>query len=268
MALELATGKIRWQHQVTEKDNFVMGCGRTSTTGNCPTPLGPDFDFGATPVLMKIAGGKQVLVAGQKSGLVYGFDPDTGKRLWTTQVGVGSALGGVEWGIGADDKRVFVPISDVPGAFTQSRGGMSGLGPATGKPGLNALDPATGKLLWHTAAPIAPCVYAADKGKPSNCVRAQPAAPAIIPGLVFQGALDGWFRAYDAASGKIVWEVSTTAQTYDTVNGIKGQPGGGIDGMGPTIANGMVFITSGNNGAARIGSNGVNVLLAYSVDGK
>ena len=267
MAIELATGKIRWQHQVTEKDNFVMGCGRASATGNCPTPLGPDFDFGATPVLMKIAGGKQVLVAGQKSGLVYGFDPDTGKRLWTTQVGVGSALGGVEWGIGADDKRVFVPVSDLPGAFAQARA-MGGMGPAAGKPGLNALDPATGKILWHTPAPIAPCVYASDKGKPSNCVRAQAAAPAIIPGFVFQGGMDGWFRAYDAATGKIAWEYSTTAQTYDTVNGIKGQPGGGIDGMGPTIAGGMVFLTSGNNGAARIGSNGVNVLLAFSVDGK
>ena len=87
-------------------------------------------------------------------------------------------------------------------------------------------------------------------------------------GFVFQGVLDGWFRAYDSATGKIVWEHSTTAQTYDTVNGIKGQPGGGIDGMGPTVANGMVFLMSGNNGAARVGSNGVNVLLAYSVDGK
>jgi polyvinyl alcohol dehydrogenase (cytochrome) len=65
MAIEVATGKIRWEHQVTEKDNFVMGCGRNSNSGNCPTPLGPDFDFGATPVMMKIAGGKQVLVAGQ-----------------------------------------------------------------------------------------------------------------------------------------------------------------------------------------------------------
>jgi polyvinyl alcohol dehydrogenase (cytochrome) len=273
VALELATGKIRWQHQVTEKDNFVMGCGRTSTSGNCPTPLGPDFDFGATPVMMKIAGGKQVLIAGQKSGLVYGFDPDTGKRMWTTQVGVGSALGGVEWGIGANDTHAIIPISDVPGSFGQpgglgAAGAASGVGARAGKPGLNALDPATGKIIWSTPAPAAPCVYASDKGKPSNCSRAQPSAPAIIPGFVFQGALDGWFRAYDAATGKIVWEHSTTAQTYETVNGIKGQPGGGIDGMGPTIANGMVYITSGNNGAARIGSNGVNVLLAYSVDGK
>jgi polyvinyl alcohol dehydrogenase (cytochrome) len=89
-----------------------------------------------------------------------------------------------------------------------------------------------------------------------------------MPGAVFEGALDGWFRAYDSKTGKILWEDSTTSRTYDTVNGIKGQPGGGIDGMGPTIAHGMVFITSGNNGAARVGSNGVNVLLAYSVDGK
>ena len=263
VALDIKTGKIRWRDQVTEKDNFVMGCGRNSNSGNCPTPLGPDYDFGATPVLIPIKGGKTVLVAGQKSGLAYGFDPDNGKRLWTTQVGVGSALGGIEWGIGADDRYAYIPNSDLGVIFGEGRPGA----PAA-KPGLSALDPATGKIVWHTPAPKAACIYAADKGKPSRCMRAQSAAPAIIPGFVFQGALDGWFRAYDNATGKIVWEHSTTAQTYDTLNGIKGQPGGGIDGMGPTIANGMVYIMSGNNGAARVGSNGINVLLAYSVDGK
>jgi polyvinyl alcohol dehydrogenase (cytochrome) len=265
MAMEIATGKIRWQTQVTEKDNFVMGCGPTSTTGNCPSPMGPDYDFGATPVLMTLKGGKQVLVAGQKSGIAYGLNPDTGKVVWQTQVGVGSALGGIEWGIGADDRHVFVPISDLGVLMGELRGRP---GKVPGRPGLYALDPATGKIAWSAPAPKAPCVYASDKGRPSVCVRSQSAAPAIIPGVVFQGALDGWFRAYDAATGKIVWEHSTTAQTYDTLNGVKGQPGGGIDGMGPTIAHGMVYLTSGNNGAARVGSNGVNVLLAYSVDGK
>lgn len=263
VALDIKTGKIRWRDQVTEKDNFVMGCGRNSTSGNCPTPLGPDFDLGATPVLVPIKGGKTVLVAGQKSGLVYGFDPGTGKRLWVSQLGVGSALGGIMWGIGADDRYVYVPMSDLGVIFGEGRPGAP-----VAKPGLSALDPATGKIVWHTPAPKATCIYAADKGKPSRCMRAQPAAPAIIPGFVFQGALDGWFRAYDSDTGKIVWDDSTTARTYDTLNGIKGQPGGGIDGMGPTVANGMVYILSGNNGAARVGSNGVNVLLAYSVDGK
>ena len=263
VALDVKTGKIRWRDQVTEKDNFVMGCGRNSTSGNCPSPLGPDFDLGATPILVPIKGGKTVLVAGQKSGLAYGFDPDNGKRLWVSQLGVGSALGGIMWGIGADDRYAYVPMSDLGAIFGEGRPGA----PAA-KPGLSALDPATGKIVWHTPAPKAVCIYAADKGKPSRCMRAQSAAPAIIPGFVFQGALDGWFRAYDSATGKIVWEDSTTARTYDTLNGIKGQPGGGIDGMGPTIANGMVYIMSGNNGAARVGSNGINVLLAYSVDGK
>jgi polyvinyl alcohol dehydrogenase (cytochrome) len=269
VALDIKTGAIRWRRQVTQHDNFVMGCGPASTSGNCPTPLGPDYDFGATPILMTLKNGKQVLVAGQKSGLVYGLDPDSGALLWKTAVGVGSAIGGVEWGIGANDTHVFVPIADFAQVMAELRPGAFGAagGPA-GKPGLYALDPATGTIVWGTPAPKAPCVYASDKGKPSLCVRSQPAAPAVIPGVVFQGALDGWFRAYDAKTGKIVWEDSTTSRTYDTVNGIKGQPGGGIDGMGPTIAGGMVYITSGNNGAARVGSNGVNVLLAYSVDGK
>ncbi len=269
VAVDIKTGKIRWQHQVTEKDNFVMGCGRNSNSGNCPTPMGPDHDFGATPVLMPLKGGKSVLIAGQKSGLAYGFDPDTGKRLWTTRVGIGSALGGIEWGIGADDRYVYVPVSDLGGLFGEFRppGMPETSGPAP-KPGISALDPATGKIVWQTLAPKAACTYASDKGQPSRCMRAQSAAPAIMPGFVFQGGLDGWFRAYDSATGNIVWEDSTTARTYDTLNGIRGQPGGGIDGMGPTIANGMVYVVSGNNGAARVGSNGVNVLLAYSVDGK
>jgi polyvinyl alcohol dehydrogenase (cytochrome) len=268
MAIEIKTGKIRWQHQVTAKDNFVMGCGPASKSGNCPTPLGPDFDFGATPVLMTLKGGKQVLVAGQKSGMAYGLNPDTGALVWKTQLGVGSALGGIEWGIGADNQKVYIPVSDFGPVMSEYFPGRGGRPSQPARPGLNALDPATGAVIWSTPAPKAPCRYASDGAKPSRCARSQSAAPAIIPGYVFQGSLDGWFRAYDARTGKIVWEYSTTAQTYDTLNGIKGQPGGGIDGMGPTVANGMIYVVSGNNGAARVGSNGVNVLLAFSPDGK
>src|SRR5258706_16340713 len=51
VAVDLKTGAIRWRRQVTQHDNFVMGCGPASQSGNCPTPMGPDYDFGATPVL-------------------------------------------------------------------------------------------------------------------------------------------------------------------------------------------------------------------------
>lgn len=139
------------------------------------------------------------------------------------------------------------------------------------RPGLSALDPATGKILWQTPAPVADCHYHGDRSRdflPGVCFRSQSAAPSAMPGVVFSGTLDGWFRAYDAASGKILWAFSSTAQTYDTVNGVKDQPGGGIDGMGPTIADGMVYQVSGFKGSSNTGGNAVNVLLAFSVDGK
>ncbi len=275
VALEMKTGKVRWRNQVTTHDNFIVGCSGPVKAANCPSPTGPDFDFGATPILFK-HGRKQVLVAGQKSGIVYGVDPDTGRTRWKTAVGAGSPLGGVEWGIGADKKYIFVPNSDIGEIFNEIAIAAGAPSPspeskAPGKPGLSALDPFSGKIVWYTPAPSAPCHYAGDRSKDYTkgaCVRAQSAAPAVMPEIVFSGTLDGWFRAYDALSGRIVWEFSTTAQTYSTVNGHPAQPGGGIDGMGPTIAGGMVYTMSGFNGAARTGSNGVNVLLAFSVDGK
>jgi len=275
VAVEMKTGKVRWRNQVTTNDNFIVGCSGPVKVANCPTPTGPDFDFGATPILFK-HGNKQIIVAGQKSGSVYGVDPDTGRTLWKTAVGAGSPLGGIEWGIGADTKYVFVPNSDIGEIFNEIAAAAGAPSPipenaVAGKPGLFALDPFTGKIVWNAPAPMAPCHYAGDRSKDFTkgaCVRAQSAAPAAMPGVVFSGTLDGWFRAYDAATGKILWEFSTTAQTYNTVNGNPAQPGGGIDGMGPTIAGGMVYTMSGFNGAARTGGNGINVLLAFSVDGK
>ncbi|CAN5335015.1 hypothetical protein BH11PSE2_BH11PSE2_22510 [soil metagenome] len=38
--------------------------------------------------------------------------------------------------------------------------------------------------------------------------------------------------------------------------------------MGPAIAGGMVYTMSGFSGASRTGGNPINVLLAFSVDGK
>ena len=275
VAIDTRTGKIRWFNQVTEKDNFIVGCEDVNKPVNCPSPDGPDHDFGASPIVFKLAGGKDILLAGQKSGAVYGMDPDNGRTLWTTKVGGGSALGGIEWGMAADQKRLYVANADTLNLMDEV---LRPLGKSTfaekappATPGLYAIDPATGKVLWKTPAPIAPCHYAGDRSRDRTagaCIRAQSAAPSAMPGVVFSGTLDGWFRAYDAATGKIVWADSTTDRTYDTVNQVKGQPGGSLDGLGAAIAGGRVFVMSGFNGASGTGGNGVNVLLAYSVDGK
>ena len=112
VAIETKTGKIRWSNQVTQGDNFIMGC-ENAKLPNCPTPEGPDYDFGASPILHTLANGKQVVLSGQKSGIVYGMDPGSGTLMWKTQVGPGSALGGIEWGMAADAKRLYVANSDV-----------------------------------------------------------------------------------------------------------------------------------------------------------
>ena len=273
VAIDLVTGKVRWKTQVTAGDNYNIACDIRGP--NCPNPKGSDFDFGAPPILHALGNGRQVLLAGQKSGLVYGLDPDTGKILWTTRVGTGSALGGIEWGMAADDRRLFVANADFVPLLLAGLRAAGKIPPSVpvppAKPGLSALDPGTGRVLWQTPAPEADCHYRGDRSHdflPGVCFRAQSAAPSAMPGVVFSGTLDGWFRAYDAATGKILWTFSTTAATYDTVNGVKDQPGGGIDGMGPTIADGMVYQVSGFKGSSNTGGNAINVLLAFSVDGK
>lgn len=272
-AYDIKTGKLRWNHQVQEKDNWIISCfaeGKTATA-NCPEDAGPDYDFGASPILFTLPGGKQVLLSGQKSGIAYGMDPATGKLLWKTQVGAGSALGGIEWGMGADATRLYATVSDIfPLVVAQARKA----GPfypsyrmAPARPGLTALDPATGSIVWQVPTPNEPCAYAATGGA---CLAANSGAPAAMPGVVFAGATDGWFRAYDAATGKVVWTVDTAARTYATTNGVAAQPGGGLDGNGPTLAHGAVYVTSGWDGASGYGATGVgyNVLLAFTVDGK
>jgi polyvinyl alcohol dehydrogenase (cytochrome) len=247
IALDLATGKVKWRNQVTENDSFLMGCYRPGTA-NCPTVMGPDHDFGASPILFKLPSGKDIILAGQKSGAVFGMDPDDGKTRWRNKLGAGSAMGGIEWGMAADDKRLYVAVADL---FAP---------PPKGKPGLFALEPATGAELWNTPAPKIACGFS------GRCFNAQSAAPTVIPGVVFSTTTDGHLRAYSTDEGKILWDFDTAAQKYQTINGVKDQVGGTLDVAGPTLADGLMYIISGYAGAMSGPPN--NVLLVFSVDGK
>src|SRR6202044_2155288 len=113
IALHLSTGKVKWRNQVTENDSFLMGCNRSGTV-NCPTVMGPDHDFGASPILFTLPNGKDIILAGQKSGVALGMDPDdNGKTVWRNKVGNGGALGGIEWGMAADATRLYVAGADL-----------------------------------------------------------------------------------------------------------------------------------------------------------
>ena len=240
VAYSMDTGKLQWVSQVQAKDNFVMGRG-----ANVPEVSGPDYDFGTSVILRDIGGGKQILLAGQKSGILWGLDPDQkGKILWQVKLGAGSALGGIEWGHAADDRYAYVAVSD-----RLVRTGAA--------PGISAVNSATGEKVWTTSAPTVACAV------PAGCIPAQSAAISVIPGAVFSGALNGHFRAYATADGKIIWDFDT-ATDFDTVNKVKAK-GGSVDASGPTVANGMVLT---NSGYGQFGGKAGNVLLAFSVDGK
>src|SRR4029077_9688043 len=147
---------------------------------------GPDVDIGTSPILKTLPGGKRVLLVGQKSGMVHGLDPDEeGKILWQTRIGAGGALGGVQWGMAADDDNAYVALSDI---HLREKAG-----------GLFALKLASGEKVWY-----APPVKAACAGK-FGCTPAQMAPFTVIPGVVLSGAMDGVLRAYDAKTGAIVW---------------------------------------------------------------
>jgi polyvinyl alcohol dehydrogenase (cytochrome) len=249
IAADLTSGAIIWRRQLIQGDNDLSGCTRRIQLVNCPTTLGPDYDFGASPVLLTLATGNDVLLAGQKSGAVFGIEPDTGNVLWRTQVGVGGFLGGVQWGMASDGARLYVANADV-------------ITVENGRPGLFALDPASGKDLWYKRSPSVGCHW--QSGIP--CFNAQSAAPSAVPGVIFAGTMDGHERAYASADGNVLWDFDTAGRTYRTINGVSDQTGGPIDVSSGTIADGMLFLISGYLGIAGGGSD--NVLLAFSVDGR
>jgi polyvinyl alcohol dehydrogenase (cytochrome) len=242
MAFDLRSGIPLWTHQFTPNDAYLVGC--AAGKDNCPDVMGPDFDFGNSPILRTLPNGKSVIVIGQKSGAAWGIDPDKeGALLWEHKVGAGSALGGIEWGSAADERNGYFATAD------QQLGAKAG--------GLAALNLATGEQVWHTPPPAGECQGVA-------CAQAQSAAITVIPGVVFSGATNGVIRAYAASDGHVLWEFNT-ARPFTTVNGVAAK-GGSLNGPGPIVAGGMMFM---NSGYAYLGFGSAgNVLLAFSVDGK
>lgn len=245
IALSIDTGRIMWTHQFTAGDTFNIACVNPGRK-NCPDVAGPDFDFGASPILLSRRGGHRLLLLAQKSGTIYAIDPDgNGKLLWKTQLGAGGSLGGVEWGPATDSNRLYVAISDesfLPTGLDPSKGG-----------GLFALSLDTGKQIW--SAPPSPC----DGRKP--CSPAQAAAITVIPGVIFSGSLNGHMRAYSAENGGVLWDFDT-GRHFTTVNDIPAH-GGSINVAGPVVVDGTVYVLSGYD---IFGGAAGNVLLAFSVN--
>jgi len=242
LALDLPTGAVKWatklvtwnQFGVTDgSDDWNVACFVPPFT-NCPSNPGPDYDFASAPNLITFqssTGPKTILGAGQKSGIYFALDPDTGLQLWRTQVGPGSSLGGMEWGSATDGKRIYVSIANFYGI--PDIGGNAG--------SWAALDPATGAILWRTA-------------DPNGAIALGPLT--IADGVLYASSMAGsatapTMLALDAATGVRLWSFAAGS----SVN------------AGASIVNGVVYWGSGYAHLGIPGYTGNNKFYAFSVNG-
>jgi polyvinyl alcohol dehydrogenase (cytochrome) len=192
----------------------------------CPEAKGPDWDFSAGVMLVDLPNGKNLVVAGQKSGVVWAFDPDQkGALVWKSDISRGEIL----FGAAADEEYGYFGM----------RGGV-----------LAAVRLRDGVEQWNTYIDPQPSM---------ESHRGVSAAVSVVPGVVFVSGLDGTLRAFSTFDGRPIWQYDTT-QKVKTVNGVPGR-GGSIGSAGATIVNGMVYVTSGYIGFLS-GQPG-NLLLAF-----
>lgn len=212
VALDLASGAIRWATTALPFDAWTVSCIPFLGDGsNCPSPAGPDYDFGQAPALFRTANGVESVGAGQKSGQYWALNPDTGAVRWSTQAGPGGTAGGLQWGSAVDGKRVYTANANSNQASWKLPAGnyvTSGM--------WSGLDALTGQLLWQ----VAPSMGGGTSGPVTT-----------TNGVVFGCSLDslGHMYALNAATGAELWRFAS----------------GGSCLSGAAIAGGELFWGSG-----------------------
>jgi polyvinyl alcohol dehydrogenase (cytochrome) len=247
LALDLNTGKIKWSKLAIPFDAWTVAC--LFDGPNCPENAGPDYDFGQGPALFTVGSGasrRELLGAGQKSGQYWVVNPDNGADVWSTQVGPGGTLGGLQWGSAVDGKRIYTAVSNNgfeehlmktgPGNNTPVKGGFWA-----------ALDAATGVVVWENAAtnppPFGPY--------PDGAVATNTGMVTVADGVVFAGAMDdvGTMYAFNAATGQQLWSFES----------------GGSVNSGAAVVDGNVYWGSGY---ANFGfGKGNNKLYSFGLPG-
>ena len=228
IAVDLKTGQIKWAKRLQGLDTWTVAClTPTGPKANCPVPTSPDFDLGGSgPNLVG-----NIVGFGQKSGIFWALNPDDGNIVWSTPVGPGASLGGIEWGTATDGQRIYVAIANsdhlpytlVPSGQQITWGAWS------------ALDVATGKILWQTADPTANTI---DRGSVS-----------VANGVMYAGSNSGQMYALDATTGNILWNFASGGTVID----------------GPSIVDGTLYWGSGYR---NIQGTGNNKVFAFGLAGE
>jgi outer membrane protein assembly factor BamB len=197
--LNATTGKMQWYYQLTPHDLY-------------------DHDLQDPPILANV-GGRRVVIAAGKGGIVLSLDAQTGKLLWKRPVGIHDGhdedgvyamkheysklhlpetvypglLGGVIAPMATNGSSVFVPVVNHLVSFSNQTEPQEN-GPSTGE--MVALNIATGAVEW-------------DHKLPSSAYGAATA----VNDLVFATTFEGKLYAFDTGNGSVAWEAQLPAGT-------------------------------------------------------
>jgi len=225
LALDLKTGHVKWSRRLQGFDVWTVACLRNPNPVSCPYPDSPDYDLsGSGPNLFT-----NMVGFGQKSGIYWALNPDNGGIIWSSTVGPGATLGGIEWGTATDGNRIYIAITN-----SQHKSYPLVDGSTITSGAWSALDAATGHIIWQTADP--------DQGLDMGSV-------SLANGVLFAPSFTGKVHAIEAATGKILWSFQTGGSVID----------------GPSISKGMVFWGSGYG---RVQGTPNNRMYAFTVQGR
>ena len=214
VAIDAATGAIRWANQRYPDDTWVIGYSLSEAD-----PEHPDFDFGDGVNLFELTGHRKVVAAGQKSGFLHVLDAETGHVLDQEQVMPGGGLGGIFADSAYSDGVLYVNGNNWPDQIP-----LNGPRPKEGY--LVAVDVQRG-LRGQAVALEEVWRYTSSAGTPMM------GGPAIAGDVVFVHASgEGNLHALDRATGAVLATVPV---------------GGAVNS--PTVAGGRVLIGVGDNSA-------------------
>ena len=163
LALNLANGTVRWSRRLQGIDTWTVACLSAPPGVNCPLPSSPDYDLGGSgPNLVG-----NIVGFGQKSGIYWALNPANGDIVWSTIVGPGSTLGGIEWGTATDGSRIYVAITNNNHVSYQ----LQPNGPTIDWGSWAALDVRDGHVVWQIADPTPGAQNGLGEHRERGCLR-------------------------------------------------------------------------------------------------